>query len=292
MIRSVLSWRVASFWAALLASGTLRAAPIAWETLPGNPGAALTPEQKALVESVLRGQPNYAGCSGSLAACLTAARDHATARRIAAYVARLAARGKTAAELQQAVADRARSAQPAETQTFDLTGRPFRGTPGAPVVVVEFADFHCPFCAKLAVDAHRLVDALGGKVGWYFWHFPVKSHPRAVPAALAAEAVLRQQPATFWAFHDRLYENRLLLEDADLTAHAERVGLPAALVRQALGDATLRNWIATSKMLGIKAQVRETPTLFINGKRYVGLLDPDSLRDRLEEELDLLAGKR
>lgn len=140
-----------------------------------------------------------------------------------------------------------------------------RGPGGAPVVI-EYADFECPFCAvleaKLGAAPLRLV----------FRHFPVRSsHPRAWAAACAAEAAGLQ--GRFWEMHDLLFADQGRLEDPHLWQRAQQLGLD---VERFDGDrrseAVIRR-IRADFSSGVRAGVVTTPTVFAGGRMFAGLLD-------------------
>ncbi len=136
-----------------------------------------------------------------------------------------------------------------------------RGPEGAPLVVV-YADFECPFCA--AVE-QRL---RAGELRTAFRHFPVRSkHPRAWPAAQAAEAAAAQ--GRFWAMHDALFADTARLEDPHLWERAQRLGLDVARFQADRRTDAVRERIEADFRSGIRAGVAATPTLFLPGNRRV-----------------------
>ena len=140
-----------------------------------------------------------------------------------------------------------------------------RGPRGAPLVVV-YGDYECPFCAALEL---RLRD-LALRVA--FRHFPVRgSHPRAFPAACAAEAAGRQ--GRFWEMHDALFEDQGRLEDPHLWARAERLGLDLARFDADRRDPAVAERIAADFRGGVRAGVPTTPTLFHDGIAHSGRPD-------------------
>jgi len=140
-----------------------------------------------------------------------------------------------------------------------------RGPEGAPAVVV-YGDYECPFCAVLELRLGEL------PVRVAFRHFPVRgSHPRAFPAACAAEAAGRQ--GAFWEMHDALFADQGRLEDPHLWARAERLGLDLARFEADRRDATVAAQITSDFRAGVRAGVPTTPTLFHAGKRHAGRLD-------------------
>jgi len=105
-----------------------------------------------------------------------------------------------------------------------------------------------------------------GQVKLVFKHYPLPGHPRALPAAKAAEAARRQ--GKFWEMHDLLFEHQHALEDSDLLAYAERIGLDMARFQADLGSAEVTARVEQDKAEGQAATVEGTPTLYINGHRF------------------------
>ncbi|OHV31038.1 DsbA family protein [Pseudofrankia sp. EUN1h] len=157
-----------------------------------------------------------------------------------------------------------------------LDERPSRGDVAAPVVLVEYGDFQCPYCAQAAPVLHELVEQDGALVRHEFRHFPVfEIHPYALTAALAAEAAYAH--GKFWQMHDLLFAHQDRLKDVDLRIRAERLGLDPDLVvgdaAQPYGDA-----VEVDYERGIAEGVRGTPTLFINGQMFRGRPELSALR--------------
>ncbi|MDT3438257.1 thioredoxin domain-containing protein [Pseudofrankia sp. BMG5.37] len=154
--------------------------------------------------------------------------------------------------------------------------RPSRGDPDAPVVLVEYGDFQCPYCAQAAPVLHELVESDGTLVRHEFRHFPVfEIHPYALTAALAAEAA--HAYGQFWQMHDLLFAHQDRLKDIDLRIRAERLGLDPDLVvgdaAQPYGDA-----VEADYERGVAEGVRGTPTLFVNGQLFRGRPELPALR--------------
>src|SRR5215216_169836 len=99
------------------------------------------------------------------------------------------------------------------------------GPVDAPVTLVEYGDFECPFCGMAYPDIKRIQSRLGDQLRFAYRHFPRPEHPHARAAAEAAEAAAAQQPEYFWAMHDQLFENQRALDDSSLLAYASRIGL-------------------------------------------------------------------
>jgi protein-disulfide isomerase len=144
-----------------------------------------------------------------------------------------------------------------------------RGPAGAPLIVV-YADFECPFCAALEDRLRGLALRVA------FRHFPVRtSHPRAWPAAAAAEAAAAQ--GAFWPMHDALFADQGRLEDPQLWQRAERLGLELGRFEADRRSEAVEARIAADFRAGVRAGVATTPTLFAGGERHSGRPDPGLL---------------
>jgi protein-disulfide isomerase len=152
-----------------------------------------------------------------------------------------------------------------------------RGRPDAPVTVVEYGDFECPYCAAARPVLHRLVS--DGAVRLVFRHFPLADvHPYALTAALAAEAAAAS--GAFWEMHDLLLTHQDRLRDVDLVRYAESLGVPG---RSAVGEAAqpYGDRVEADFRSGVDSGVRGTPALFLDGVRYSDRVDLPSLRAAL-----------
>jgi protein-disulfide isomerase len=275
--------------AALAASTSISGSPtaVAWDKVIGADPGALDAAQKGRVESILGAAANTRGCKGTIASCLAAGDQ--TARRHAGFVARMIRKGKADDVIVKGIADRAASAFPDEIMSIDVADHPLHGNPAAKVVLVEFACFECPFCAHLAPQLATLEQKLGDKIAHYYKFFPVRSHARGVPAALAGLAAYRQ--GRFWQMAELMFANRADLTDEDILGYAARAGLDAAKFQADLKGAAAMKYIEKDKLEGMRLGVEGTPTFFVNGKLYRGLADFDELVDRVGEELDIVEGR-
>jgi protein-disulfide isomerase len=144
-----------------------------------------------------------------------------------------------------------------------------RGPAGAPLVI-EYADFECPFCAAVTV---KLADA---RLQRAFRHFPVRSsHPRAWAAACAAEAAGMQ--GHFWEMHDMLFADQGRLEDPHLWERATKLGLDLERFDADRRSEPVIQRVRRDFESGVRAGVVTTPTLFAGGRKYAGHVDPDEL---------------
>jgi len=157
-----------------------------------------------------------------------------------------------------------------------LPGEHVLGDRSAPVTVVEYGDYECPYCAAAAPVLRRLVEESDGRIRLVFRNFPLAGrHPYALTAALAAEAAGAQ--GAFWPMHDLLFARQERLDDAALRAYAEELGLDGDLVTgeaaQPFGDKVEADFAA-----GLAAGVGGTPTVFVDGHRFSGRMELGALR--------------
>lgn len=154
------------------------------------------------------------------------------------------------------------------------------GLPDAPVTLVEYGDYQCPFCGRALPIVKSVLHRLGRRVRFAFRHFPLaEMHPQAFRAAEAAEAAGAQ--GKFWPMHDMLFEHQHALGDADLLSYAEYLGLDLQRFIAELADGTHEAKIRSDFMSGVRSGVNGTPTFFINGIRYDGSWDADTLTEAL-----------
>src|SRR5206468_11322854 len=107
-------------------------------------------------------------------------------------------------------------------QKVEIAGHPSKGPKDAPIELVEFSDFQCPFCQRANPTVEQVLKSYGNRIKFVYRHYPLPNHPNARPAAEAAACAEAQ--GQFWPYHDRLFANPAALNDADLKAHAVALG--------------------------------------------------------------------
>ncbi len=169
---------------------------------------------------------------------------------------------------------------------FDTTDDPMKGNPDAKIVIVEFADFQCPFCFQAFPVMRELMDTYQDDVKFVYRDFPITdSHPQAEKAAEAGECAQAQD--RFWEMHDKMFLNQADLTVPALKEYAEEIGLDTDLFDQCLDSGTFETEVAQDFSDGIAAGVTGTPTFFINGRPFTGTISYDSLAQIIEQLIDL-----
>ncbi len=163
-----------------------------------------------------------------------------------------------------------------------------RGPADAPLTVVLFSDFQCPFCARVEPTLDQLQKAFPKEVRIVWRNLPLPMHPNAMPAALAAEAA--RQQGKFWPFHDLLFANQQALSPADLERDARKLGLDLRRYQAAIGARASADRIADDGALARTVGASGTPTMFFNCRQVVGAIPFESMRAIAEEELKKARG--
>jgi protein-disulfide isomerase len=151
-----------------------------------------------------------------------------------------------------------------------------RGDPDAPMVLVEYGDYQCPYCTAAEPVVNALLQNLGTQVQAIFRHFPLSEvHPMAETAAQAAE--FAGAHAKFWAMHKALFANQSQLSPAVIFALAASLDLPSAELKQALEVGTYAGKVRQDFIDGVESGVNGTPCFFVNGLRHDGAHTFESL---------------
>ena len=154
------------------------------------------------------------------------------------------------------------------------------GDVDAPLTLVEYLDYECPFCARVSGVGDELRAHFGDRLRYVVRHFPLTVHPHAELAAYAAEAAGRQ--GRFWDMHVVLFDHQDELELEDLAGYAGHLGLDVEQFLRDLDDEDLQHRVERHVASAEASGVRGTPTFFIGDVRHVGPYDAATLRDALE----------
>ncbi len=160
---------------------------------------------------------------------------------------------------------------------------PARGPQGAPVTIVEFSDFECPFCRREESTVKELLARYPDKVRFVYRHFPLPMHPRAQPTAEAAACADEQ--GHFWDYHAKLFTDPPHLEDADLQRYATELGLDTTAFQQCVSQHKTKDLVGSDLAAGKAAGVSGTPAFFVNGLMISGARPVDSFTKVIDKEL-------
>jgi len=168
-------------------------------------------------------------------------------------------------------------------QTIATADSPAVGPANAPIELVEFSDFQCPFCYRAHPTIKQVLSTYGSKVRFVYRNYPLPNHPNARPAAEAAQCANDQ--GQFWAYHDRLFADQTKLGNDDLKASAAALGLDAGRFNACFDSHKYKARVDTDVQAGTEAGVNGTPAFFINGRMLSGAQPFDEFKKVIDEEL-------
>lgn len=157
-----------------------------------------------------------------------------------------------------------------------------QGLHDAPLTLVEYGDFECPYCGEAYLIVKTVQETLGKRLRFVYRYFPLRDkHPHAEMAAEAAEAAGEQ--GAFWEMHDLLYENQDALDEENLIQYAEDLDLNVNRFIREIEDGEHRERILADYRGGLRSEVQGTPTFFVNGQIYSGPLEAEVLVSELTQ---------
>lgn len=160
---------------------------------------------------------------------------------------------------------------------------PSRGPEKAPVTIVEFSDFQCPYCGREYPVIERLMKEYDGKLRLVFRHFPLDFHPFAEKAAEAGACAADQ--GKFWELHDKMFTNQQKLAVDDLKGYAKAVGVDAQKFDKCLDSGEKKPAVDADQKAGSEAGVSGTPAFFINGIFINGAQPYEQMKQAVDREL-------
>jgi len=177
----------------------------------------------------------------------------------------------------------AAAAAPAARVSFDNDGAYARGPASAPVTLVEFSDFQCPYCSRVNEMIKRIEDNYRDKVRFVFRNFPLSMHRFAQKSAEAARCAGEQ--GKFWEMHGLLFADQKALQLADLKQRAATLGLKQAQFDECLESGRQAAPVGKDVADGRRAGVTGTPTFFVNGQRVGGAKPYETFASLIDQEL-------
>ena len=258
------------------------------ETLPAVDLSGLSPGQKATALKLIRERGCSCGCGMKVAECRVKDPNCYFSKGLASIIVASIKAGKSE---QDALADveASRFAHPPEHKLLEdpiaipTAGAPMTGPADAPITLVEFSDFQCPYCTLATPQLQAVLKAYPTQVRLIFKEFPLDIHSQA--AFAAAAAVAAQKQGKFWPMHDALFASHADLRRATVLAIASAIGLDVKRFEADVDSIEVRKAVARDMEDGSNVGVMSTPTLFIDGQHYNGMIKLDVLKPILEAEL-------
>jgi len=232
--------------------------------LPGVDTSPLTPREKGEWSTYV--SELLAPCADtpvSIAQCVKEKRACNKCLPAAKYVLKGVRDGETREQIEKSYHNRFDAAK---IRSVPLEGSPTRGPSSAPITVIEFADFECPFCAAFAPVIERTWEEMRDRVQLVYKFLPLPGHPHGEIAARAGFAAWQQ--GKFWEMNHKMFANREHLEQSDLDSYARELGLNMDKFKTDAQSQAATDRIAADKKLADSLDVKGTPTIYINGRDY------------------------
>lgn len=264
-----------------------------WTTatsLPKVDLSGLTPAQTTRALKLLRQQDCSCRCGMKVAECRMKDPSCAYSRGMSDITVKAVREGKNDSQVLAAVAASDIAKGPADHSKLledavkiPLTNAPVRGPASAPVTLVEFSDFQCPFCIAATPQLESVLKAYPSQVKLIFKEFPLDSHAQAPLAAAAALSAHKQ--GKFWPMYDGLFAQKGNLSRKGVLALAASAGLDMKRFQTDLDSPEIKKEVEQDMTDGERIGVDSTPTLFVNGQRYNGPVTVAALKPIVDNEL-------
>ena len=262
-----------------------------WNTLESLPAvdlSSLSPAEKVTALKLLRARDCSCGCGMKVAECRVKDPNCYYSKGLASVIVASINAGKSEKEV-LADADASRFAHAPEHKLLEdpvdvpTAGAPETGPDDAPITLVEFSDFQCPYCTLATPQLQAVLQAYPKQVRLFFKQFPLDMHSQA--ALAAAAAVAAQKQGKFWPMHDALFASHNDLRRATIFALASALGLDMKRFEADIASPEIRKAVAHDLEDGSNIGVMSTPTLFIDGQHYNGMIKLETLKPILDAEL-------
>lgn len=170
--------------------------------------------------------------------------------------------------------------------TVTTDGQPSLGPEDAPVTIVEFSDYQCPYCEQWYTQVYKqLLASYPGKIRFVYRDLPLPMHPEAIPAAEAADCAGAQD--AYWKYHDALFSGQYPLGRAAYEHYAADLGLDTAAFITCLDDHHYLAAVNANASYAANLGLNGTPSFFINGRELIGALPIEQFKTVIDEELAL-----
>lgn len=224
----------------------------------------------------------------SIAQCVVEKRACDSCLPAARFLAKQVTAGKTRSQAEAAF--RTRFAADS-VKNIDPGDSPFKGAADAPVTIVEWADFECPFCAMAYPLLDSLIERYPTQTRLVFKNYPLAMHEHGEPAARAVVAAAKQ--GKFWEMHHSLFQNQKTLDEAGLTKIAKELGLDLKRFDEDRRSEAVADAVARDRKAGEALGLQGTPSIFINGRSFdLEQFDlAEDLNDWVALEIELRTGR-
>jgi len=259
------------------------------EKLPGIDLQGLTAAQKTKVLKILREQGCSCGCNMKLAECRMQDPSCSYSAGLATVIIDYIKQGKSEADAIAAASaskwghDQNTGKVLDDAVSIPTAGSPVLGPATAPITIVEFSDFQCPYCVLATPQIDALVRTYPQQVKLIFKEYPLEIHSEAYIAASAALAAHKQ--GKFWPMYSSLFAHHNDLTRPALLALAKDNNLDIERFEKDMDSKEIRDAIKKDVQDGDRANVEGTPTIFLNGQRYNGRIDVQDLKPLIDSEL-------
>jgi protein-disulfide isomerase len=234
--------------------------------LPGVDTSSLILTEKRAFTKVVHDFMSPCGDPITLEVCVRESRPCSRCMPAARAVAKLVSKGENDKEIRDWLTNRF---DDKSVKSIDVTGSPSLGPSGAQLLIVEFADFECPHCAAAAPMLHGVIDEpeFKNKARFVFKNYPLPGHTHAEAAARASVAAGNQ--GKFWEMHDQMFTHQEQLEQHDIIGYAKKIGLDMEKFNADWNSAATKDKVGRDHEAGAKIGVAGTPSIFINGRKFL-----------------------
>lgn len=178
----------------------------------------------------------------------------------------------------------ANEVEDSKVYTIPLGNSPVKGPDSAPIIIVEFSDFQCPFCNRASYVVNQVLKTYPDNIKFVYKQFPIPSlHEHAINASKASLAAHKQ--GKFWEMHDLLFKNAPELQEEKLMQYAQSLNLDMEQFKKDYASSEIEEELQEDIRLGEEVEIRGTPTFFVNGKRLPSW-SFDTFQKAIQEELD------
>jgi protein-disulfide isomerase len=176
-----------------------------------------------------------------------------------------------------------RGPDPNRRYAVDTSGAPVKGDEDARLAIVEFSDFQCPFCSRVAPTLQQIEKEYGDQVRIVFKHLPLSIHPKAPAAHAAAEAAHRQ--GKFWEMHDLIFADQRNMSEEKYLEYAQQIGLDVEQFKKDVASDAVQQKVQADMAEAAKLGVTGTPAFFVNGRFISGAQPFATFQSMIDEEL-------